>query len=175
MRTRRFHIPRYFTYGGGSRFQAAAAAGRGGGRLSGEEQRRKFPARRNRRLVHRPPGFEKLDKLLAGAVLVPAAVATNNLQQGVGGFIALISFLNSGIVHWSAGLIAGVGSVIGGYYGVALARRVRPVEQSRVAYVAVLAISTMLTPTIGRKRVLASDSATRCSSCPFGCAEKAMR
>lgn len=37
---------------------------------------------------------------------------------------ALISFLNSGIVHWSAGLIAGLGSVIGGYYGVALARRV---------------------------------------------------
>ena len=29
-------------------------------------------------------------------------------------------------MQWPAGLVAGVGSVIGGYYGVALARRVPP-------------------------------------------------
>ena len=50
--------------------------------------------------------------------------AAKNICASLIQIFALISFLSSGIVQWPAGIIAGVGSVIGGYYGVALARRV---------------------------------------------------
>lgn len=52
--------------------------------------------------------------------------AAKNICASLIQIFALISFLSSGIVQWPAGLVAGVGSVIGGYYGVALARRVPP-------------------------------------------------
>lgn len=50
--------------------------------------------------------------------------AAKNICATLIQIFALISFVESGIVHWAAGLIAGVGSVVGGYYGVSLARRV---------------------------------------------------
>lgn len=50
--------------------------------------------------------------------------AAKNICASLIQIFALISFLSSGIVQWPAGIVAGVGSVIGGYYGVALARRV---------------------------------------------------
>lgn len=50
--------------------------------------------------------------------------AAKNICATLIQIFALIYFLQSGIVHWTAGLIAGFGSVIGGYYGVSIARRV---------------------------------------------------
>ena len=50
--------------------------------------------------------------------------AAKNICATLIQIFALISFLSSGIVQWPSGLVAGLGSVIGGYYGVALARRI---------------------------------------------------
>ncbi len=67
--------------------------------------------------------------------------AAKNICASLIQIFALISFVSSGIVHWPAGIIAGLGSVIGGYYGVALARRV-PQSVMRWFVVAVGALLT---------------------------------
>jgi uncharacterized membrane protein YfcA len=68
--------------------------------------------------------------------------AAKNICASLIQIFALISFLSSGIVQWPAGLVAGVGSVIGGYYGVALARRV-PAAVMRWFVVGVGALLTL--------------------------------
>src|SRR3981189_1049976 len=48
---------------------------------SREQNRRQALAPGERRLVVRPPGFEQLHELLAGAVVVPLAVTAHDVDQ----------------------------------------------------------------------------------------------
>src|SRR5581483_5840789 len=58
--------------------------------VSGEQYRRQPAASVNGRLVGRPPCIEKLDELLPRAVVVPFAIASDDLQQMVDGLLALV-------------------------------------------------------------------------------------
>src|SRR5579871_1423998 len=58
-------------------------------RASDEQQRGKTAAALDRRLVIHAPDLEELQKLLAGAVVVPFAVALDDLDQLIGRVAAL--------------------------------------------------------------------------------------
>src|SRR6185437_13122740 len=56
---------------------------------SGKEQRRQASASGNRQWIGRSPGLEELDELPAGAILVPFAAATNDIEKVVEPLLAL--------------------------------------------------------------------------------------
>src|SRR5215203_2600156 len=59
------------------------------GRRSGEQHRGQPPPPEKRHLIGRPPRLEELDELLAGAVVVPIAVAPHDLDELVDRLLAL--------------------------------------------------------------------------------------
>src|SRR3954447_14171832 len=56
---------------------------------SGKQDRGEPPPPRDRHLVRRAPGLEKLDKLLARAVLVPTAIPTHDFKEVIDRFRTL--------------------------------------------------------------------------------------
>src|SRR4051812_64321 len=56
---------------------------------SRKQNRRQFLAALDRRRIGKAPGFEELDELLARAVVVPFAVAPDDLEQMLRGVLAL--------------------------------------------------------------------------------------
>src|SRR4051812_22399214 len=56
---------------------------------SGKQDRGEPPPPRDRHLVRRAPGLEKLDELLASAVLVPTAIPTHDFKEVIDRFRTL--------------------------------------------------------------------------------------
>src|SRR5262252_2646087 len=67
----------------------AAARNESNARFLREQDRREASSASDGRLVGRTPGVEQLDQLLAGAVVVPFAVAPDDLQQVIERLLAL--------------------------------------------------------------------------------------